>query len=86
MYATFRDVSKVRKGTLTDIKIRIKSIKDHKIFLDLMVKYQDEKKGFNWLIPSKINYKYYTRMNINDTYDLFEKFRKEYYKILRERN
>jgi len=85
MNVTFRNVSKVRKGTLTDIKIKIKSVEDHELFFELMVKYRSDKTGFNWLIPSKINYKYYTRMNIEDTCDLFEKFRKEYREKVRKK-
>lgn len=79
MEYSFKDISKVRKGTLTQVLINKKSIENEQLFKTVMSKFRDEKTGFNWLIPSTINLKYYTRLNVVETEKLFNEVRRIYF-------
>lgn len=79
MKYSFKNISTVKKGTLTELLINKKSIKDKNLFNSIMIEFRGEKTGFNWLIPSTINLKYYTRLNVVETEKLFNEVRKIYF-------
>jgi flagellar assembly factor FliW len=83
MIYSFKDISTVRRGTLTRLLINKKSIENKNIFNIVMVNFRGEKTGFNYLIPSTINLKYYTRLNVVETEKLFNEVRKIYFDKLK---
>ena len=83
MKVSFRDISKVKKGTLTMVMINIKSVNE-KAMIEAMHFYSNEKTGFNFLSPSTRNLKYYTRLNVVETEKLFLLAKIRYNQICKE--
>lgn len=85
MKVTMTDISNVKNGTMTKVLINKKSIGClESDFYHVMASFtttRNEKNYFRWNIPSNINYKYFTHMNVGDTEKLFMKFRAELIKF-----
>lgn len=74
-----KDISKIRKGTLTSVNIRRKHLNE-KLFQEIINEFKD----FIWLMPSNTNLKYFTRKKVAETENLFDKVKKKYFKKLEE--
>lgn len=79
MKYSFKDISTIKKGTLTQVLINKKSIRNRNKFNEIMVSFRGEKAGFNFLFPSRINLKYYTRLSVAETEKLFDEVRRLYF-------
>lgn len=82
------DISNKKNGTMTNICINKKSIKNKDLFIKIMHKYSChcgykkchcEYGYFIWQQPSTINFKYISLANVRQTEKYLEEVKKEFY-------